>query len=921
MNLIAPEDRPTDSSPNSKPIGLFAWLWTVFKELWCESTPLWFPLLSVIMAILAVYVLDQTTGILQALIDQSSRPDQTEQALLGLQQWHYWAFVVALCLWSFVNYQSTYLLHQFDYQSADYAGRLSDQKGKVGDFFKKLEQWSPVIAGLGPSIAVALGFHTLHRVYHLAEERIQWTQFFALYAPSVLIGLLIIWWPLRLLVKDDKASHSRQLNAPLSKIEVGLNLLSLAVLVLLVIATLLVPQIWTAIGPAATLCIIASAFVITGSLLVFWGARWRLPLIFITLAYCVAISFWNDNHSVRVARDSSRVTASPDFAIRNVFAAWTRQLTKAEPTRKANQKTPLFIICAEGGGVRAAYWTAELLAYLEDTTRRYPDQYVPFSSRVLAISGVSGGSLGAVTFTALLDSYLGDTITKHGSDWFSQHTANFLGRDQLSAPLATGAFIDTTQRLFPYPFFHGHDRAAALEAAWERAWEESLKFNGDNQAKFCRFDDDFRQLWRTRESPLSQTPSNTWIPSLFLNGTSVELGGRIIASDCVIPTGDYPGAQDALYLLNLREDKDRDKCHTVDPGTLRISTAINLSTRFPGISPSGELSGDKRHYPQRIVDGGYYDNSGARTAWDNLVAVYYQCIEDPDTYKDIIPWIIVIHAGPETKRQTPELPRDRSQKLDLIPATIRPTPSHFMVDLLAPARAFMHAWGSRSGDSPEALKDGVSLISQRLSEQDKRGPNPKIQTGPPLERVDYSIQTGKSAPASASKIAEPHHDPYVIELNLELDQNQIDPAKADECDDATTDKIKPSEKEKKKLLLPLGWMLPARARDTMKDELITRLAPKVDIAEKNPKTEWFQNVQKTQLGRVLSLLRRDRPAAEDVKPDEPKTTRNDHDGQGDGGTPSPGSVHSSVTVFQSDNHMNGVCSPVRHTVRAKQARN
>src|SRR5262249_48199928 len=130
---------------------------------------------------------------------------------------------------------------------------------------------------------------------------------------------------------------------------------------------------------------------------------------------------------------------------------------------------------------------------------------------------------------------------------FRQHTADFLGRDQLSAPLATAAFIDTTQRLFPYPFFNGHDRAAALEMAWERAWADSLKSSHDDSNRFYRFDDDFRQLWRHRGS-------QHWIPSLFLNGTSVELGGRVIASDCVIPTGDYPGAQDALYLLNLRDN-------------------------------------------------------------------------------------------------------------------------------------------------------------------------------------------------------------------------------------------------------------------------------------------------------------------------------------------------------------------------------
>ena len=918
MNLIAPEERPAE---RPSPKGHLAQIWITCKELWNESIPLWFPLLSVGVAILTVYFSDQATGILQALVDRSSRQDETEQALMGLQRWHYWAFVAALCLWSFVNYQCTYFLHQFDYTSPDHVGRFSDRKGWLGRWFKRLERASPIIAGIGPSIAVALGYGVLRKVYSLAGESLSVGQSLPLYLPSILIVALIIWRPFTRWMQDAKRGHSRQLNEKLSKMEIGLSLLLLAIIALLVAATLLAPQMWAVIGAAATLCVIATVFVAFGSFLVFWGGRWRLPLIFLTFAYCVAISFWNDNHSVRVIRDASRAETFPEFEIRSVLDAWIKQLRETEKDRKPNQKTPLFVICAEGGGVRAAYWAAQLLAYLEDTTRHYPNQFVPFSSRVLLISGVSGGSLGAATFDALLDSSVSTKPTD--SDWFGRHTTNFLGRDQLSAPLATAAFIDTTQRLFPYPFFDKHDRAAALEAAWEQAWSQSLKSNHDDPKMFCRFDDDFRQIWRRRGNPLVSTGQEPWIPSLFLNGTSVELGGRIIASDCVISTGDYPGAQDALYLLNLRGNS---KYHHMQPGALRVSSAINLSTRFPGISPSGELSGDDEKYPQRIVDGGYYDNSGARTAWDNLVAVYYNRLRDPKP-DDIIPWVIVIRAGPESKRQTPDLPRHHSERLDLIPTAIRPTPSHFMVDLLAPARAFLNAWGARSGDSPEALKDGVSLISQRLSMQDTRGPSPQTRDAvgrPPLERVDYSIQTGAAnLPGSTSAIAQPHHDPYVIELNLELDE-KIDASVAQKTNAVVAPQNPAAATQQKKLLLPLGWMLPAKARDVMKNELTTRLAPPRDLLEEpTHDSEWFRRLQETQLGRVLSLLHRERPTAESelAKPvavkepptDPPKEVNKDGGGGdlGDGSTISPEPKSGSKQ---------SVCSPVARRTHLRQAR-
>jgi len=56
---------------------------------------------------------------------------------------------------------------------------------------------------------------------------------------------------------------------------------------------------------------------------------------------------------------------------------------------------PVFIVSAEGGGIRAAFWTAGLLCAIQD-------EEPGFANHVLGISGVSGGSLGAATFAALV---------------------------------------------------------------------------------------------------------------------------------------------------------------------------------------------------------------------------------------------------------------------------------------------------------------------------------------------------------------------------------------------------------------------------------------------------------------------------------------------------------------------------------------
>jgi hypothetical protein len=861
MSLVAPEPRPPES--RHIPTGRAAKLWVTAKEFWCESMPLWFPLLSVLMAILAGLFLDQTQGILQALLDPID--GVADEALASAQRWQLFFFLIALCLWSVINFLATGLLHEFDYNSPEYNGRLSDRSGWTGRVFQWLEKWSPVIAGLGPAIAIESALLILGNRYHEAYPAT--TQFIILlFTPCFAILVLLAFRPWRTSPRLRKEGRRRDFGQKIPRWVKVLVAVICAFIAALVIATARSPVYWSFIGPAATLCVAAAVFVIIGSFLVFLGGRWRIPLISICLLVCIAFSFVNDNHRVRITRLASNDEGAGENGHRIVdaLAGWQERLTLDEYL-KPGQKTPLFIICAEGGGLRSAYWAARLLAYLEDTTRKYPKQFVPFSTRVLAISSVSGGTLGAATFSALLDRnpVLGALPEK--ADWFYKRSSNFLARDHLSAPLAAAAFIDTTQRIIPYPVFDEKDRAAGLEKAWEYAWRRSLQAFGDDPDAFYGFDDDFRGLWSNRGDPSKRDGLRRWMPSLFFNGTSVELGGRIIVSDCLIQAGDYPGAQDALRLLQLRSLGPGEKESPV-AGLFRLSTAVNFSSRFPGISPSGEIPALTEQWAQRVVDGGYYDNSGARTAWDNLVPVYYDLLKraaatgKPSEY---VPWVIVIRAGPQTKRDTPSRAQNSPSMWSWLPKSIQPYAQHFMVDVLAPSRALFNSWKSRSGDSAEALKDGTCLISRDLA---GNGDDNSVKdcADLPVERVDYSPTLPPPKDCGGF-----HRDPFVIELNLELDELGVkeEPAKTDTSPNAV--------ERKKKHLIPLGWMLPRSAMEVMEDELHKRLAPRTELIEEGPAlrgSKWFQEMQETQLGRVLTLLHRERPGAKEAPPPCPSPT-------------------------------------------------
>ncbi|MFX7866411.1 hypothetical protein ABTK37_20655, partial [Acinetobacter baumannii] len=58
------------------------------------------------------------------------------------------------------------------------------------------------------------------------------------------------------------------------------------------------------------------------------------------------------------------------------------------------QKFPLYVVAAEGGGIYAATHAASFLAEIQDMCPG-------FSHHLFAISGVSGGSVGAAVFNAL----------------------------------------------------------------------------------------------------------------------------------------------------------------------------------------------------------------------------------------------------------------------------------------------------------------------------------------------------------------------------------------------------------------------------------------------------------------------------------------------------------------------------------------
>jgi hypothetical protein len=346
-------------------------------------------------------------------------------------------------------------------------------------------------------------------------------------------------------------------------------------------------------------------------------------------------------------------------------------------------------------------------------SRRLPDQNecAP-ARRIFAISGVSGGALGAATIrTALWDAlarhaaeppcrqapyyWFGATVggaeARVAGDWRACLQALVAG-DYLTPAFIGLGFRDNLSppaHIVSGPSLLKDDRAALVERAWESYYEdvvEGRKSWNWNAARAggAETASGLRRPFGYVAEALEQH-ERAWLPMLLLNGTSVDKGTRILASDLVstkpgAPHGDdiggraplYPAAFDLFEMLSTpcppsavvhhacqeAHDGFADVPTRRDGADVRLSTTAMLSARFPIVSPAGTIraKGDGGQNGDRVVDGGYFENAGITTALDVARALRNQGVTP------ILLWVqndptIGLDDVKEAEASTPRLDR------------------------------------------------------------------------------------------------------------------------------------------------------------------------------------------------------------------------------------------------------------------------
>ena len=350
------------------------------------------------------------------------------------------------------------------------------------------------------------------------------------------------------------------------------------------------------IGSLSMLLLAMLSALVVFSTIYRWSIHEKVPIITPLLIATLTMNIFgcNENRSVRTlpsaeeGRTSQSVEQSPAS---EYFEKWFNERDERWKKKRNcdySQRCPIFIVAAQGGGIYAAYHAGRVMSVLNEETEG------GFAEHLFAISGVSGGSVGSASFLAI------NNISRYSHKLKTKLVSQHLKSDLLSPLLAVALFGDSLQGMLPFPI-SVWDRSLGLEIALESGFQNvSYKNIKDNEVSSKdQIDGISHEIETFMETPLNGPRTHS--PALVVNTTIAEDGQRFLIAPFAINAEELPGISSGSEDL------------------IRYSTAAVLSARFPFITSHGTITERNaidtgRPKKVRLVDGGYFDNSGLVTA-------------------------------------------------------------------------------------------------------------------------------------------------------------------------------------------------------------------------------------------------------------------------------------------------------------------
>ncbi len=388
-----------------------------------------------------------------------------------------------------------------------------------------------------------------------------------------------------------------------------------AISVLVIVVLLVFPRVVAyAIGPVALLVLLIGAWTtIIGALIlalgqvkpleVFQLLRLRAtPIVTLLVLLPIVVSFVDGAPALHAIRTSEPGVFAERDTLRTGFTAWYEGQDCALTLPDSGLTVaPLLLVAAEGGGIRAATWTVDVL-------RELPRDGACAAGATLLSSGASGGSIGIASFqqqgNLAASSADLNTTPLGGSGALAAGIAGLLGGDLVGS--VTGLRV-------PSPVDYGNllgewawqDRTALQEATW-----------GQDAPQFAQPYDVEPQ------APTGYTVFNTTdsISNCKVVVSQLDLNTQVTAESDTVEGPSVPACNGA----------DAEVANTVDLQdylgdcifSLDWATASELSARFPILSPAGRISNETLPddcttvSDMQLVDGGLTDNTALGTIAD-----------------------------------------------------------------------------------------------------------------------------------------------------------------------------------------------------------------------------------------------------------------------------------------------------------------
>jgi hypothetical protein len=298
----------------------------------------------------------------------------------------------------------------------------------------------------------------------------------------------------------------------------------------------------------------------------------------------------------------------------------------------------VYIVAGQGGGSRGAYWFSKIMTEMDALTEG------SFRQQCLAMSTVSGSSVGAQGIVALWDSI--PFTPQNDATILSKFSHNAFQHNFLSGNLADVFFKDDIAALWtstgdfnPLTLGCG-DRNHRLQREEAVRIEEALH-GGDQKVDGYAYLSLFR-AFRLQHLKNCATNAPFWsfyydystdkprykLPLLFANTCQVQGGKRSFVS---------PVQNDTTLFINTFDLTKHLMHHSK---SISLTSAANLSELFPYLSMASRLA-VKDSLDINFVDGGYYENYGLTTAHE-LVRFCADSLKTMPKYKGIRLHVIAI---------------------------------------------------------------------------------------------------------------------------------------------------------------------------------------------------------------------------------------------------------------------------------------